>query len=147
MRQTTSLVKQKNPAAVTLGRLGGLKGGRARADSLTPEKRKAIAKKAAKARWANKAQIDEIERAMLQEHQRDLEAFKRLRRFLPENGAQANGSVQTHIILPPMPGLSEEEESIRDSADELQGVVTLRGTIGRMMAGDPKQGMDWPKDA
>jgi hypothetical protein len=41
----------KNPAAVTLGRLGGLKGGKARADSLTPAKRKAIAKKAAAARW------------------------------------------------------------------------------------------------
>lgn len=43
--------QKKNPAAVTLGRLGGLKGGKARADSLTPAKRKAIAKKAAKARW------------------------------------------------------------------------------------------------
>jgi len=41
----------KNPAAVTLGRLGGLKGGRSRADRLTPEERKAIAKKAATARW------------------------------------------------------------------------------------------------
>ena len=41
----------KNPAAVALGRLGGLKGGRARADSLTAAKRKAIARKAAKARW------------------------------------------------------------------------------------------------
>jgi hypothetical protein len=42
---------KKNPAAVTLGRLGGLKGGKARANSLTPAKRKAIAKKAAAARW------------------------------------------------------------------------------------------------
>jgi hypothetical protein len=42
---------EKNPAAVTLGRLGGLKGGKARAESLTPAKRKAIAKKAAEARW------------------------------------------------------------------------------------------------
>jgi hypothetical protein len=42
----------KNPAAVTLGRLGGLKGGKARANSLTPAKRKAIAKKAAETRWA-----------------------------------------------------------------------------------------------
>jgi hypothetical protein len=42
---------KKNPAAVTLGRLGGLKGGKARAESLTPAKRKAIAKKAAEARW------------------------------------------------------------------------------------------------
>lgn len=43
----------KNPAAVTLGRLGGLKGGKARAEALSPAKRKAIAKKAAKARWSS----------------------------------------------------------------------------------------------
>lgn len=42
---------KKNPAAVALGRLGGLKGGKARAKSLSAEKRKAIAKVAAKARW------------------------------------------------------------------------------------------------
>ncbi len=42
----------KNPAAVALGRLGGLKGGRARAKSLSKKKRSEIAKKAAKARWA-----------------------------------------------------------------------------------------------
>jgi len=41
----------KNPAAVTLGRLGGLKGGKARAEKLSKAKRKAIAKKAAAARW------------------------------------------------------------------------------------------------
>ncbi len=41
----------KNAAAVALGRLGGLKGGKARAASLTPKKRSAIAKKAAAARW------------------------------------------------------------------------------------------------
>ncbi len=41
----------KNPAAVALGKLGGKKGGKARAKKLSPEKRKAIAKKAAKARW------------------------------------------------------------------------------------------------
>ncbi|HXD78713.1 MAG TPA: hypothetical protein VN616_12935 [Puia sp.] len=41
----------KNPAAVALGRLGGLKGGKARAESLTAKKRKEIAKKAAAARW------------------------------------------------------------------------------------------------
>ena len=43
----------KNPAAVALGRLGGLKGGKARAGSLTPEKRKEIAQKAAAKRWKN----------------------------------------------------------------------------------------------
>lgn len=41
----------KNPAAVVLGRLGGQKGGKARAESLTSKQRSAIAKKAAKARW------------------------------------------------------------------------------------------------
>ena len=46
------LKQQKNPAAVALGRLGGQKGGPARAAKLTPEKRSEIAKKAAKTRWA-----------------------------------------------------------------------------------------------
>lgn len=41
----------KNAAAVALGRLGGLKGGKARAESLSPKKRKEIAKKAAASRW------------------------------------------------------------------------------------------------
>jgi hypothetical protein len=41
----------KNPAAVALGKLGGLKGGKARANSLTAKKRTEIARKAAKARW------------------------------------------------------------------------------------------------
>lgn len=41
----------KNPAAVTLGRLGGLKGGKARAKKLSAKKRRDIAQKAARARW------------------------------------------------------------------------------------------------
>lgn len=41
----------KNPAAVTLGRLGGLKGGKARAARLTPERRSEIAAHAARKRW------------------------------------------------------------------------------------------------
>lgn len=41
----------KNPAAQALGRLGGLKGGHARAKALTKAKRISIAKKAAQARW------------------------------------------------------------------------------------------------
>ena len=42
---------EKNPAAVALGRLGGLKGGKARAEKLSAKRRKEIAQKAAKARW------------------------------------------------------------------------------------------------
>lgn len=41
----------KNPNAVALGRLGGLKGGKARAAKMTPERRKEIAKQAANKRW------------------------------------------------------------------------------------------------
>ncbi len=43
----------KDPAAVALGRKGGLKGGKARAESLNPVQRRRIAVKAAKARWEN----------------------------------------------------------------------------------------------
>ena len=43
----------KNPAAVALGKLGGSKGGKARAAKLSPAKRKEIAKKAAAKRWGN----------------------------------------------------------------------------------------------
>lgn len=42
----------KNPAAVALGRLGGKKGGKARAAKLTEEQRRAIARNAALARWS-----------------------------------------------------------------------------------------------
>lgn len=44
----------KDPAAVALGRKGGLKGGKARAAKLTAEERKASAQKAAAARWSTK---------------------------------------------------------------------------------------------
>ena len=42
----------KNPHAVALGRMGGLKGGKARAKKLSPERRKEIARKAIESRWA-----------------------------------------------------------------------------------------------
>ena len=46
-------IEGKNPHAVALGRLGGLKGGKARANKLTPERRKEIARKAAESRWGS----------------------------------------------------------------------------------------------
>ncbi len=45
---------KKNPAAVALGRLGGLKGGQARAQKLSAEKRREIARIAAQKRWASR---------------------------------------------------------------------------------------------
>jgi len=46
-----STSRKKNPNAVELGRLGGLKGGKARAEKLSPQKRSNIAKRAAFTRW------------------------------------------------------------------------------------------------
>lgn len=46
----------KNPYAVALGRRGGLKGGKARAEKMTAEERSASARKAAAARWKKKAE-------------------------------------------------------------------------------------------
>lgn len=48
--------REKNPAAVALGRLGGLKGGKARAQKLSLEERKAIAKAAAAKRWGKSSE-------------------------------------------------------------------------------------------
>ncbi len=53
------MTEEKNPAAVALGKLGGAKGGKARAKNMTPEERSESARKAAKARWAKKRQQDQ----------------------------------------------------------------------------------------
>jgi hypothetical protein len=54
-REPTPEEQGKDPAAVSLGRRGGLKGGKARAASMSPEQRSEIAKKAAAKRWTNQA--------------------------------------------------------------------------------------------
>jgi hypothetical protein len=54
-REPTPEEHGKDPAAVSLGRRGGLNGGKARADALTPEQRREIAQKAAASRWASHA--------------------------------------------------------------------------------------------
>jgi hypothetical protein len=46
------MAKKKNPHAVALGRLGGLKGGKARTAKLSPAERRDLARKAVLARWA-----------------------------------------------------------------------------------------------
>jgi hypothetical protein len=52
--ETTPVEDTRNPHAVALGRLGGAKGGKARAEKLTPEQRSEISRKAAKTRWEKK---------------------------------------------------------------------------------------------
>jgi len=51
--------REKNPHAVALGRLGGKKGGKARAEKLTAEERSEIARKAALARWRDESAATE----------------------------------------------------------------------------------------
>ena len=53
-READPPVPVKDPAAVELGRKGGLIGGRRRAANMTPEERAGSARKAALARWANR---------------------------------------------------------------------------------------------
>lgn len=58
--QTKTLPEDtRDPAAVSLGRRGGLVGGKARAAKLSPEQRKAIAQRAAAARWHTKETVDD----------------------------------------------------------------------------------------
>ena len=47
-----AMANKKNPHAVALGRLGGLKGGKARMAALTAKQRRELARKAVLARWA-----------------------------------------------------------------------------------------------
>lgn len=52
----------KNPAAVELGRLGGLKGGKRRAETLTAERRREIASLAARSRWKTNLEMSDEEK-------------------------------------------------------------------------------------
>jgi hypothetical protein len=54
-REPTAEEQGKDPAAVSLGRKGGLKGGKARAESMSPARRTEIAKRAAATRWKGSA--------------------------------------------------------------------------------------------
>ena len=54
-----AVAEEKNPAAVAPGKLGASKGGKARAEKLSDERRSEITRKAAKARWAKKRQQEE----------------------------------------------------------------------------------------
>lgn len=67
----------KNQAAAELGRLGGLKGGKARAAKLTAEQRSEIARNAAAARWG-KGRLKSLEESMAHTEARYKEALKNL---------------------------------------------------------------------
>jgi hypothetical protein len=60
--------QEKNPAAVALGRQGGLKGGPARAEQLSPERRREIALRAAQTRWKDRKRDSRIASLRREEH-------------------------------------------------------------------------------
>jgi len=64
-KEQENQLNDKNPAAVALGKLGGLKGGKARAKKLTPERRSEIAKIAASARWREKTKLKPLSSLVL----------------------------------------------------------------------------------
>jgi hypothetical protein len=114
----------KDPAAVDLGRRGGLKGGRARAASLTPERRREIAQQAAAARWEKRAG-DAVEsgdgrknrRGRLNERLRQAFAAGAEEHSLATTGRQLTGA-ELEQILSRYPGSLDPLEN--RSADEAQ---------------------------
>ena len=68
LREATGEPAKKNPAAVALGRLGGKKGGPARAAKLSPKKRQQIARKAAMKRWHPPASLTQATRSLSWPH-------------------------------------------------------------------------------
>lgn len=99
-----------------------------------------------------KKHIDELERAMLEEHRRDFEALARLKRFLPSNGAQAQpvamatdpagrgitkaDSMSRPTIATP---ISDGPTDDVDPDHDPQDLGTLRDKIGEIMASDPNR--------
>lgn len=61
-------IDEKKKAAIESGRRGGIKGGKARAEKLTSEKRSEIAKKAAKKRWTDAKQREELASQIQKRH-------------------------------------------------------------------------------
>jgi len=76
---------EKNKTAVELGRLGGLKGGPARAKKLSPEQRKEIAQKAAKVRWnKNIKKYSFISQETIQELKKELIRLEKTKYLINE---------------------------------------------------------------
>jgi hypothetical protein len=102
----------------------------------------------------DKTQIEELEKAMLEEHRLDLEALNRLKRFLPANGANAKqvsgkeADTAAHAEPGPLPRATnamparpadKKVPSDHDLDEDLQDIGTLRGKVGEVMASDPER--------
>src|ERR1019366_164425 len=99
----------KNPAAVTLGRKGGKKGGLARAASMTPEERSQSARKAVMARWSGKRAPAAEKGTMTTERKRDVKAKT------PDD--------ETLILLLNRLKASTDLNEIRELSDQIERVI------------------------
>jgi hypothetical protein len=85
----------------------------------------------------DRTQIEALEKAMLEEHRRDMEALNRLKRFLP-NGSPGTTKL-TPIAQPTAPAHLLQDDT-NDGAEDGDTVATLRGKVGELMASDPTHG-------
>ena len=118
-------MKRKNPAAVALGRKGGLKGGRARAARLTPEQRSQSAKKAVTARWAKAKARPGVARSAATKKNvigtnRKTVDQKRVNKTTPE---KIDASDNTLVNLLNRLKATVEPTEIRELSDQIERVV------------------------
>jgi hypothetical protein len=118
-------VKEKDPAAVALGRKGGRKGGPARAASLTPEQRSESARNAVRARWA-KAKGDSGS-TIHKSKKMGIEKVSRSREEVTSEAAPATALLDTskkalHICLKRIKD-AKNESDLRRLTEELQRIV------------------------
>lgn len=104
-RQKAKEAAEKNPAAVALGRLGGLKGGKARAAKLTAKQRSEIAKNAAKKRWSG---INE-------------ETKRRLKKLVERGMSAADAGRKLGLTLPSGERMLKRKSSAREGDQSERG--------------------------
>ena len=116
-------VKQKDPAAVALGRKGGKKGGFARAASMTPKQRSESARKAVQARWAKaKEGSDHIAVKETQMGKKFSQLRKEISEAAPTVPTLDTSKKALHLCLKRIKSAKDENE-LRRLTQELQRIV------------------------
>lgn len=108
--------QQKNPAAVTLGRKGGKKGGLARALKLTAEQRSEIARNAVKARWARVNASQEA--VVMKKSRKEVDAIATV-----STNAKREASDRAVLLLLEQIKATNDQAKIRELTNELERVI------------------------
>ena len=115
-------VKQKDPAAVALGRKGGKKGGYARAASMTPKQRSESARKAVEARWARAAEGSDDKVVKKTQPGKKFQLRKDLSEATPTAPTLDTSRKALHLCLKRIKSATDENELHR-LTEELQRIV------------------------